>query len=158
MMNTDQQWSEEDRGYMHEALVLAGQGAAAGEVPVGALVVQDGEIIGAAHNRTLTDVDPSAHAELLALRAAASLSGNHRLNEATLYVTLEPCSMCVGVLAEARIARVVFGAYDDKSGACGSAVNLAENAALNHVMEVNGGLLAEECGEVLRDFFAERRD
>ena len=157
-MSTDRQWAEEDRGYMQQALALAGQGADSGEVPVGALVVQDGEVIGAAHNRTLIDVDPSAHAELLALRAAAAKLGNHRLNEATLYVTLEPCSMCVGGMAEARIARVVFGAYDEKSGACGSAVNLSDNAALNHVMEVNGGLLARECAEVLKDFFAERRD
>ncbi len=157
-MNTDERWAEEDLGYMRQALALAGEGAAAGEVPVGAIVVQDGEVISAAHNRTLADVDPSAHAEMLAVRAAAIAFGNHRLNEATLYVTLEPCSMCVGMLAEARIARIVFGAYDDKSGACGSAVDLAEHAALNHVMEVNGGLLAGECGEVLRDFFAERRD
>ena len=157
-MSTDPQWAEEDLGYMHEALTLAGQGAMAGEVPVGAVVVQDGEVIGAAHNRTLADVDPSAHAELLALRAAATRMGNHRLSEATLYVTLEPCSMCVGGMAEARIARIVFGAYDDKSGACGSAVNLAGNPALNHVMEVNGGLMSEECGEILREFFAERRD
>jgi len=157
-VNTDQHWAEEDLGYMRQALVLAGEGAATGEVPVGAVVVQDGEVVSAAHNRTLTDVDPSAHAEMLAVRAAATALGNHRLNEATLYVTLEPCSMCVGAMAEARIARVVFGAYDDKSGACGSAVDLAEHGALNHVMEVNGGLLAGECGEILRDFFAERRE
>ncbi|MEO1245053.1 MAG: tRNA adenosine(34) deaminase TadA [Pseudomonadota bacterium] len=151
-------WTEDDLRYMHEALSLARTAAEHDEVPVGAIVVQDGEIIGRGHNRTLADRDPSGHAEVLALRNAAATLDNHRLNEATLYVTLEPCAMCVGALAEARISRLVFAAYDEKSGACGSAIDLVESPALNHVMEVNGGLLAEECGEILKAFFAERRD
>ncbi|NNL62261.1 MAG: nucleoside deaminase, partial [Woeseiaceae bacterium] len=120
-------------------------------------VVAGGAIIASAHNRTIVDADPAGHAELLALRSAAAAVGNHRLVGATLYVTLEPCVMCVGAIAQARIARVVFGAYDAKAGALGSVEDLAESRALNHRFEVNGGLLADESGELLKAFFAERR-
>ena len=123
-------WSEEDQGFMQAALGLAGEAASADEVPVGAVVVQDGEVLGRGHNRSISDRDPSAHAEIVALRDAARALGNYRLTEATLYVTLEPCAMCVGALAEARISRLVFGAYDEKAGACGSAIDLADTAAL----------------------------
>ena len=151
-------WSEDDRVFMREALNGARAAAEADEVPVGAVVVQDREVLGRGHNRTLADTDPTAHAEVVALRDAAKALGNHRLNEATLYVTLEPCAMCIGALAEARISRVVFGAYDEKAGACGSALDLADGESLPHVMEVNGGLLAEECAAPLKAFFEARRD
>ncbi len=142
---------------MRAALTEATSASAEGEVPVGAVVVIGGEIVAAAHNRTIADADPAGHAELLALRSAAAAVGNHRLSGATLYVTLEPCVMCVGVIAQARIARVVFGAYDAKAGALGSAEDLSGSRALNHRFEVNGGLLADESGELLKAFFADRR-
>ena len=150
-------WSEDDRTFMRAALAGAAAAADTDEVPVGAVVVQDREILGRGHNRTLADSDPTAHAEIVALREAAKGLGNHRLNEATLYVTLEPCAMCIGALAEARISRVVFGAYDEKAGACGSALDLADGGALPRVMEINGGLLAEECAAPLTAFFEKRR-
>lgn len=150
-------WDPIDTDFMRKALELAQAAATLEEVPVGAVVVQDREIIGRGHNRTLTEADPSAHAEIVALRDAARALGNHRLSEATLYVTLEPCAMCIGALAEARISRVVFGAYDEKAGACGSALDLADGESLPHVMEVNGGLLAEECAAPLTAFFEARR-
>ena len=142
---------------MRAALTEATSASAEGEVPVGAVVVIGGEIVAAAHNRTIADADPAGHAELLALRSAAAAVGNHRLSGATLYVTLEPCVMCVGAIAQARIARVVFGAYDAKAGALGSAEDLSGSRALNHRFEVNGGLLADESGELLKAFFADRR-
>ncbi|MDX1507362.1 MAG: deaminase, partial [Woeseiaceae bacterium] len=108
-------------------------------------------------NRTITDHDPSGHAEVVALRAAAAARGNHRLAGATLYVTLEPCAMCMGAIAQARVTRVVFGAYDDKAGAAGSVIDLADSKALNHRFEINGGVLAEQCGELLQRFFESRR-
>ena len=150
-------WSDDDQAFMREALNGARAAAEADEVPVGAVVVQDREVLGRGHNRTLADTDPTAHAEVVALRDAAKALGNHRLTEATLYVTLEPCAMCIGALAEARISRVVFGAYDEKAGACGSALDLADGESLPHVMEVNGGLLAEECAAPLTAFFEARR-
>ena len=150
-------WSDEDQAFMHRALIAARAVADTGEVPVAALIVQDRQVLGRSHNRTLTDTDPTAHAEIGALRDAANTLGNHRLNEATLYVTLEPCTMCIGALAEARISRIVFGAYDKKAGACGSALDLADDGSLPRVMEINGGLLAEECAAVLAEFFAVRR-
>ncbi len=150
-------WPESDLEAMRAALALAEQGEAAGEVPVGAVVVIDGDIVAGAHNRTLSDNDPAGHAEIVALRDAASKVGNHRLPPATLYVTLEPCAMCVGAIAQARVARVVFGAYDEKAGACGSAIDLTESAALNHRFEVNGGVLAGDSGVLLARFFAVRR-
>ena len=142
---------------MNEALAEAEAAAAAGEVPVGAVVVVDGEVVASAGNRTIRDKDPSGHAEVLALRAAAERVGNHRLGQATLYVTLEPCVMCVGAIAQARLSRVVFGAYDRKAGALGSVEDLSDSRALNHRFEVNGGLLAEECGAPLKSFFSTKR-
>ena len=133
---------------------LAGEG---GEVPVGAVVTIGGEIVAAAHNRSIADHDPSAHAEIVALRAAGQSVGNHRLTDATLYVTLEPCAMCVGAMGQARIARLVFGAYDPKAGALGSAIDLSDCKAFNHRFEINGGVLADESGELLRGFFQARR-
>jgi tRNA(adenine34) deaminase len=150
-------WAAADTEYMTAALAEAARAASEGEVPVGAVVVLDGKIVASAHNRSVADADPGGHAELLALRAAAAAAGNHRLTNATLYVTLEPCVMCVGAIAQARVARVVFGAYDNKAGALGSVEDLTGSRALNHRFEVNGGLLAEEAGELLRSFFAERR-
>jgi len=142
---------------MRAALAQAGIGASAGEVPVGAAVVIDGDVVATGHNRTICDADPSGHAEVVALRAAAHALGNHRLPNATLYVTLEPCVMCVGAVVQARIARVVFGTYDDKAGALGSAADLSDSKALNHRFEISGGLLADECAALLKAFFLPRR-
>ena len=150
-------WSLQDIEFMQAALADATLAADANEIPVGAVVVADGEIVAMGHNVTIADADPSGHAEVVALRAAARRLGNHRLPHATLYVTLEPCVMCVGAIAQARIGRVVFGAYDKKAGALGSVEDLSDSRALNHRFEVNGGLLAEECGELLQAFFAARR-
>ena len=142
---------------MHAALDAAREAEAAGEVPVGAVVVSGGKIIATGHNVSVSAPDPSGHAEVVALRAAADVLGNHRLTDATLYVTLEPCVMCVGAIAQARVARVVFGAYDTKAGALGSVEDLSVSRALNHRFEVNGGALAGECGELLKAFFARKR-
>ena len=150
-------WSPDDIEHMQAALALAREAEAAGEVPVGAVVVTAGKVVAAGHNTSVTAADPSGHAEIVALRAAADALGNHRLTDATLYVTLEPCVMCVGAIAQARVSRVVFGAYDVKAGALGSVEDLSTSTALNHRFEVNGGLLADECGELLRVFFAGRR-
>jgi len=150
-------WSDSDIGHMQAAIGEAKIAAQAGEVPVGAVVVVDDEIIARGINRTISDSDPSAHAEIVALRAAAHDFGNHRLTGASLYVTLEPCTMCMGALVQARIERLVFGAYDPKAGAAGSAIDLTVSPAFNHHFEVNGGVLADECGEVLKKFFAGRR-
>ena len=148
-------WAQQDIDAMRAALAEAA--SADGEVPVGAVVVEGGEIIASAHNRTIAAADPAGHAEILALRDAAAAVSNHRLTAATLYVTLEPCVMCVGAIAQARVARVVFGAYDEKAGALGSVEDLSDSRALNHRFEVNGGLLADEASELLKAFFAERR-
>jgi tRNA(adenine34) deaminase len=142
---------------MREALALAAEAARAGEVPVGAVVVKDGRIIGRGYNRPITSSDPTAHAEIVALREAAAAERNYRLPGCELYVTLEPCAMCVGAMVHARIARIVYGAADPKTGACGSIVDLPGLANFNHHGRFEGGLLAEECGRVLREFFAERR-
>ena len=150
-------WDAADTDAMRLALAEADAAAAAGEVPVGAVVTVAGEPIAAGHNRSIADCDPSGHAEIVALRVACARQQNHRLERATLYVTLEPCPMCIGALAQARIERVVFGAYDPKAGAAGSAVDLADSKALNHRFEINGGLLEEECGARLREFFGSRR-
>ncbi len=146
-----------DETYMRLALELAGQAAAAGEVPVGALVVRDGEIIGRGHNQPIGQADPAAHAEVMALRDAGRRVGNYRLAGCELYVTLEPCVMCTGAIMHARIGRVVFGARDPKTGACGSVVNLFADSRLNHHAEVKGGVMAEEAAAMLQAFFAERR-
>ena len=143
--------------YMREALALAAEAAAAGEVPVGAVVVKDGRIIGRGYNRPISTADPTAHAEIVALREAAAAEGNYRLPGCELYVTLEPCAMCVGAMVHARLARVVYGARDPKTGACGSIADLPALATFNHHAIFEGGLLAEECGGVLKRFFAERR-
>ena len=155
MMRAD--WDPQDIEFMRLALAEAHKAAAAGEVPVGAVVVSGNECLAAAHNRSITDADPSGHAEVLALREAAERVGNHRLAGATLYVTLEPCVMCVGAAAQARVERVVFGAYDRKAGALGSVEDLSDSRALNHRFEVNGGLLADESSALLRTFFEARR-
>ena len=142
---------------MREALALAERAAAEGEVPVGAVVVRDGEIVGRGANQPIARHDPTAHAEIVALREAAARTGNYRLVGCELFVTLEPCAMCVGAMLHARIARVVYGARDPKTGACGSVVDLPAVATLNHHARFEGGLLAEECGALLRRFFAGRR-
>ena len=142
---------------MREALALAQQAAAAGEVPVGAVVVRGGEIIARGYNRPISAQDPTAHAEIVALRAAAGVSGNYRLTDCDLFVTLEPCAMCAGAILHARLARVVFGAPDPKTGACGSVVNLFAESRLNHQTAVVGGVLAAESSELLQAFFYGRR-
>ncbi len=146
-----------DVDFMSAALTLAIAASAAGEVPVGAVVVKAGEIIGMGFNAPISLHDPSAHAEIRAMREAAGLLENYRLAGCTLYVTLEPCAMCAGAIQHARIARVVFGAGDPKTGACGSVVNLFAEPQLNHHTHVEGGVLAQECGELLTKFFRERR-
>jgi tRNA(adenine34) deaminase len=146
-----------DMRFMREALVLARDAWAAGEVPVGAVVVRDGEIVGRGFNAPISRHDPSAHAEIMALRDAAGNLGNYRLAGCSLYVTLEPCVMCMGAIFHARVERVVYGASDPKTGACGSIVDLPAETRLNHHAEVVGGVLAEECGGLLSGFFAQRR-
>lgn len=146
-----------DTDFMRVALELAGQAQAAGEVPVGALVVKDGVIIGRGYNAPISRHDPSAHAEMQALREAAQYIGNYRLPGCELFVTLEPCLMCAGAIMHARIARVVFGAHDYKTGVCGSVMDAFAELRLNHHAEVVGGVLAEECGSMLSNFFAMRR-
>lgn len=138
-------------------MALAAQAAAAGEVPVGAVVVKDGQVIGRGYNRPISSSDPTAHAEIVALRDAAAREKNYRLIDCELYVTLEPCAMCVGAMVHARIARIVYGTRDPKTGACGSIVDLPALATFNHHGRYEGGLLAEECGRLLKEFFAERR-
>ena len=146
-----------DDFYMREALALAAIAEAHGEVPVGAVVVSDGAIIGRGYNQPITSHDPSAHAEIIAMRDAASRIGNYRLTGCELYVTLEPCVMCAGAIMHARIARLVFGAADPKTGACGSVLNLFSEASLNHHATVMPGVLAAECGARLSAFFSQRR-
>ena len=142
---------------MNAAIDVAREAAAAGDVPIGAVVVHGGEIIAAAGNRREADLDPTAHAEMIAIRHAASALGGWRLPGTTLYVTLEPCAMCAGAIVLARIARVVFGASDPKAGAAGSVLDVLGETALNHRPEVTGGVLADDCGRLLSDFFAARR-
>lgn len=142
---------------MREALLLARQAEALGEVPVGAVVVQTGEIVGRGFNAPISRHDPSAHAEIMALRDASQRVGNYRLVDCELFVTLEPCLMCVGAMFHARVARVVFGALEPKTGAAGSVFNLFTEPRLNHHARIEGGLLADECSQVLSDFFARRR-
>jgi tRNA(adenine34) deaminase len=142
---------------MQQALSQAHNAWALGEVPVGALVVKDGEIVATGFNQPIGTHDPTAHAEIMALRAAASILGNYRLPGCELFVTLEPCAMCAGAMMHARLARVVFGASDPKTGVCGSVVNLFEQEKLNHHTELLGGVMADECGKLLKDFFAARR-
>mgnify|MGYP003342792962 FL=1 len=147
----------QDEQFMHEALLLAQQAAELGEVPVGAIVVKDGVIVGRGSNAPIGSHDPSAHAEILALRDAAKRLGNYRLVDCSLYVTLEPCAMCAGAIQHARIGQLVFGAKDPKTGACGSVVNLMTEDKLNHHTGVASGVLESECGQLLSDFFKQRR-
>ena len=149
-MNRDEDW-------MRHALALAARAEAEGEVPVGAVVVRDEEVLGEGWNQPVALRDPTAHAEVLAMRAAARKAGEYRLAGTTLYVTLEPCPMCAAAIAHARIARLVFGSWDPRQGAAGSAFNLVSAPALNHHVESYGGVLSEECGVLLKRFFESRR-
>ncbi len=146
-----------DSPYMREALRQACRGSREGEVPVGAVVVCDGVVIARAHNRPIHLNDPSAHAEILALRRAGRKLGNYRLPGCTLYVTIEPCAMCVGAIVQARIQRLVVGAMDPKAGACGSVLAVLNNPQLNHHVVFDSGILQEECAAILRQFFRDRR-
>jgi tRNA(adenine34) deaminase len=150
-------WSQDDIDGMRAALVAAEAAAGEGEIPVGAVVVVNGKIIATGHNRSVATSDPSAHAEIVALRAAGTSLGNYRMPEATLYVTLEPCVMCTGAIVQSRIKRVVFGAYDKKAGALGSVEDLSDSRALNHRFEINGGVLADDSASLLKRFFERRR-
>jgi tRNA(adenine34) deaminase len=143
--------------FMSRALELARQAQSSGEVPVGAVVVKDGAIIAEGFNRPIGGNDPTAHAEIVAMRAAAQVLGSYRLLSTTLYVTLEPCAMCAGAMVHARIQNLVFGATDPRAGAAGSVFNIVQSTALNHRVQVEGGVLAAECGALLRDFFVARR-
>ena len=147
----------DDERFMREALRLARQGAAAGEVPVGSVVVIDGRIAGSAFNAPISKCDPTAHAEILALREAAAAAGNYRLENATLYVTLEPCVMCAGALVAARISRLVFGTRDLRFGGVRSKFRVADSEVLNHRVEVVEGVMGAECVELLKEFFEARR-
>lgn len=149
--------SDQDQTYMQAAIALAKQAAERGEVPVGAVVVKDGEIVGRGSNAPIGLHDPSAHAEILAIRDAAKNIGNYRLVDCTLYVTLEPCAMCSGAIQHARIANLIYGASDPKTGACGSVINLMSEEKLNHHTNVARGILESECGQLLSDFFRQRR-
>jgi tRNA(adenine34) deaminase len=149
--------TETDEGWMAQALALARAAQARGEVPVGAIVVKDGAIVGRGGNAPVADHDPTAHAEIAALREAGRALGNYRLPGCDLYVTVEPCAMCAGAILHARIGRVVFGARDPKTGACGSVVDLFALPQLNHHATVTSGVLAGECGKLLSDFFGARR-
>jgi tRNA(adenine34) deaminase len=142
---------------MRTALSEARKAAEAGEVPIGAVVVHDGAIIAHGQNSVIRTSDPTAHAEIVAMRHAAAMLGNYRLNGCTLYVTLEPCAMCAGAMIHARIDRLVYGAADPKAGACGSVLSVLNHPQLNHQMKVEQGVLGEQCGELLRVFFRDRR-
>jgi len=146
-----------DTVFMRMALAQAANARLVGEVPVGAVMVRHGQVIATGFNQPIGGHDPTAHAEIMALRQAAQQLGNYRLPDCELYVTLEPCVMCIGAMLHARIKRVVFGAWDPKTGAAGSVLDLFAQPQLNHQTEVIGGILADECGQTLREFFAERR-
>ena len=149
--------SHSDEAFMREALVLAAEAASRGEVPVGAVVVLDGRIVGRGFNQPIGSHDPTAHAEIVALRDAGTRVGNYRLTGSTLYVTIEPCQMCVGAMVHARVARLVFGTREPKAGAVESAMRAHEHPALNHRMIAEGGVMEEECRDVIQAFFASRR-
>jgi len=146
-----------DITFQQQALAEARAAAAAGEVPIGAVLVHDGKVLARAGNRTIRDCDPTAHAEMVVLREAARLLGNYRLADTTLYVTLEPCSMCAGAMIQARVARLVYGCDDPKGGAVRSCFEVLTNPKLNHQVEFTPGVLAEECAAVLQSFFTARR-
>lgn len=147
----------QDEDFMRLAMAMAVEAASLGEVPVGAIVVKDGQVIGQGRNAPISLNDPTAHAEIQAMREASRFVGNYRLVDCTLYVTLEPCAMCSGAIQHARVARLVYGASDPKTGCCGSVVNLMAEQKLNHHCAVSGGILATECGALLSDFFRQRR-
>jgi tRNA(adenine34) deaminase len=146
-----------DEQFMRRAVELARQAEAAGEVPVGAVIVKDGVVVAEGWNHPIRANDPTAHAEIVALRAAGKALGTYRLTGTTLYVTLEPCAMCASAIVHARVQRLVFAAADPRAGAAGSVFNIVQHSALNHRVECTGGVLAEECGALLRDFFVARR-
>ena len=150
-------WSDDDIDGMRAALAEAETAASEGEIPVGAVVIVNGEIVASGRNCSVGKSDPSGHAEIVALRAAGANSGNYRLPDATLYVTLEPCVMCTGAIVQSRIKRVVFGAYDKKAGALGSVEDLSDSRAFNHRFEINGGVLADDSASLLKQFFESRR-
>lgn len=154
---TDPILNNDDERWMHAALAQARLAREAGEVPVGAVIVHGDEVVGSGHNLTATVNDPSAHAEMVAIRRAAERLGHWRLLDCTLYVTLEPCTMCSGAIVLSRIPRLVFGTFDPKAGMCGSLGNLVQDSRLNHRVRLTTGVLAEESAEILRDFFRERR-
>ena len=149
--------AELDHQFMQQAIEQAKLAAIAGEVPVGAVLVRDGQVISAGFNQPISNSDPSAHAEMMAIRSAAQSISNYRLPGSTLYVTLEPCIMCAGAILHARVDRVVFGAVDPKTGAAGSVLDVFSERRINHHTQVEGGVLGQECGQLLRDFFKERR-
>ena len=149
--------AENDSHFMSRALDLAREAATAGEVPVGAVIVKDNQIIAEGWNRPIATHDPTAHAEVIAMRAAANVLNNYRLLDCTLYVTLEPCAMCAGAMVHARVKRLVYGAIDPRAGAAGTIFNIVDHAALNHRVEIVSGVMAEECGALLRQFFQARR-
>lgn len=146
-----------DASFMARAIALAREAERAGEVPVGALIVKDGIVIAEGWNRPISTHDPSAHAEMIAMRAAARALENYRLLDTTLYVTLEPCAMCAGAMVHARVKRLVYAAADPRAGAAGSVFNIVQHSALNHRLEIVPGVLADECSTLLRDFFISRR-
>ncbi len=146
-----------DQGFMQLALEQAARAAERGEVPVGAVVVQGDQVIALGANAPIGDHDPTAHAEIIALRAAARAVGNYRLTDCRLYVTLEPCAMCSGAIFHARLSEVIYGAADPKTGSAGSALNLYEHRGINHQTAIRGGVMADECGQLLQTFFAKRR-
>jgi tRNA(adenine34) deaminase len=150
-------YAELDRQFMQQAIEQAQLAALAGEVPVGAVLVRDGKVISKGFNQPITHHDPSAHAEMLTLRQAALVEQNYRLPGTTLYVTLEPCTMCAGAILHARVDRVVFGAPDPKTGAAGSVLDVFSSKQINHQTSVEGGIMGDECGQLLRSFFKERR-
>jgi tRNA(adenine34) deaminase len=149
--------SEQDVAWLRLALQQAASAAAAGEVPIGAVIVRDGTVVAVGENRAIRDNDPTAHAEIVALRAAGAALKNYRLSDCEIYSTLEPCPMCAGAMLHARLRRVVYGARDPKAGADGSVLQVLRNDRSNHRPQVTHGLLADECGKLLRDFFASRR-
>jgi tRNA(adenine34) deaminase len=149
--------SDQDVAFMSRALELAREAERAGEVPVGAVIVRDGVIVGEGWNRPISTSDPTAHAEIIAMRCAAQALQSYRLLDTTLYVTLEPCPMCAGAMVHARVKRLVYAATDPRAGAAGTVFNIVQHSALNHRLECTGGVLADECGTALRNFFQARR-
>jgi len=149
---------DSDEQFMKLALQEAQKSQEMNEVPVGAIIIINGEVISKSHNKSISQNDPTSHAEINALRNAANKVGNYRLTGATLYVTLEPCAMCYGAIVHSRIPRLVFGAYDPKTGVCGSSIKLHEQECFNHTPEIVGGVLEEDCSLILKDFFKERRN